>query len=401
MEWILESLASLQIDVQSATASTSSAPSEDFIPSPRPEQLNDYVHVIHDPLPDKRPSVEIVFFHGLQFERSEGAYLKTWLSKDGTQIWIKWILDEFADARILVMSYDAAFRKTDSDGTMEMFTTGENLVSSLIDERAQIGQDGCPVLLVGHCLGGLVMKEICLQAHSVLPINPSYRRVQNFLNNIKGLFYYATPNHGTEVAEISTQFRKGHLVKGLSILNKRAARRNYQFSMLRKQYCWKALGVGEGREITLGAFKGYFVVEASARNDVDTFYTVAANHFDVCRPDSKTSSSFHLLMDFVRDTVEEDEARQRFKIHIPEEVVGVRSQIFSVRNKLRKEQRLAIIGIGGIGKTTLANAVYTSISVSFEYACFLEDVKEIMSKNEKADDLRAKIIGNLCWRGHL
>ncbi|CAM6092478.1 unnamed protein product [Calypogeia fissa] len=75
--------------------------------------------------------------------------------------------------------------------------------------------------------------------------------------------------------------------------------------MLRKQYCWKALGVGEGREITLGAFKGYFVVEASARNDVDTFYTVAANHFDVCRPDSKTSSSFHLLMDFVRDTVEE------------------------------------------------------------------------------------------------
>lgn len=207
------------------------------------------MHVIHDPPPGRPPTVEIVFFHGFQFETTQEPYLKTWLSKDGTQLWLNWILNEFPDARIFVISYDAAFRRTNADGIAEMYITGENLVISLVD--AEIGQRQCPVLLVGHCVGGLVMKEICIQARSFLPLHSSYRRVQNFLRSIKGLFYYATPNLGTEVAEISTHFAKGPLVEGLSILNKEAARRNHNFSLLRKEYGWEAFGVAEGLEVTL------------------------------------------------------------------------------------------------------------------------------------------------------
>ncbi|CAM6112979.1 unnamed protein product [Calypogeia fissa] len=50
------------------------------------------------------------------------------------------------------------------------------------------------------------------------------------------------------------------------------------------------------------------VPEASARLDVDGFYTVSAeDHFSVCRPTSRTSSNFRLLMKFVGGLLDEHE----------------------------------------------------------------------------------------------
>lgn len=64
---------------------------------------------------------------------------------------------------------------------------------------------------------------------------------------------------------------------------------------------------------------------------------------------------------------------------------------------------MGIIGVGGIGKTTLAKALYTAISGNFEYACFLEyerqDQLPIMAKDEKPDQLRMKMIKSLYWKG--
>jgi hypothetical protein len=46
------------------------------------------------------------------------------------------------------------------------------------------------------------------------------------------------------------------------------------------------------------------VEEASARYDMDVFYTEAADHFDVCRPQCRTSSIFVLFKNFVADVVD-------------------------------------------------------------------------------------------------
>jgi hypothetical protein len=51
-------------------------------------------------------------------------------------------------------------------------------------------------------------------------------------------------------------------------------------------------------------FEGFVVQEASARLDADDFYTVDVDHFQVCQPESRISSSFQHLREFVSDELQ-------------------------------------------------------------------------------------------------
>lgn len=190
--------------------------------------------------------MELVFFHGLQLEpgSTEDAHINTWVSHNKAEYWLTWLLDDIPDARILTISYDAAARETDSEGRVDMYVTSENLVHSLTGDSARVGQDGCPVVLVGHCLGGLVMKEVCSQAHHMIRLpNHNLKSVENFLANVKGLFFYATPHHGSLLAESNKYSLSGPLMKALRTLEVETSRRNEDFRQLRMSQGWKTFGV--------------------------------------------------------------------------------------------------------------------------------------------------------------
>lgn len=53
-----------------------------------------------------------------------------------------------------------------------------------------------------------------------------------------------------------------------------------------------------------GKFMGFIVPEASARFDVDDFYTAHVDHFYVCRPESRASSTFCHLSNFITGVLE-------------------------------------------------------------------------------------------------
>ncbi len=61
---------------------------------------------------------------------------------------------------------------------------------------------------------------------------------------------------------------------------------------------------------------------------------------------------------------------------LPKHVFGLDEAIANVKGKIVDNHMLAVVGMGGIGKTTLVKKLYHQIHVDFKKSSFLENVKE-------------------------
>ncbi|CAM6103613.1 unnamed protein product [Calypogeia fissa] len=382
-----------------ASSSRSTVDSVPLQPRKSKGQINDQVYEFAGPV-EGPPSIELVFFHGLQPKTShdsQEADVVTWRSEDGKELWLDWIVGKSPKARILCISYGAHAEKTEKEKHLDMYNLTENLLSDLT--QAEVGQNKCPVVLVGHSIGGLVMKELCLSATGMVARKREMltKPVQNFLDNLNGLFFYSTPHLGTRLAE-KTNLKNGCLFEDLEPLNGEAARKREEFCELRGKKSWKTYGIVESKDTVVGKFKGIVVPEASARCDVDELYTVPANHFDICRPRSRNSSSFIKLIRFIDSAIESHipnaESSHTVSIGLAQHPVGLKTRAEKVQELLKGGGVLGIFGMGGIGKTTLAREVFNMMSKDFEYTCFVDNVKGF-----KINDLRKSVLEQFYHKG--
>ncbi|KAL2644455.1 hypothetical protein R1flu_012042 [Riccia fluitans] len=298
-------------------------------------KLNDEVYELYRPASGSF-NLEVVFFHGFQTENSEDAYIRTWMTRDGSECWLNtWLVERFPQARILSVSYDSGSRESDSQGRVDMYLIAEKLVPSLVD-LAGVGQI-CPVVLVGHCVGGLILKATCLRASQCTALSTCRQRpYKQFLQNLREAFFYSTPHSGTYIPVRAATDGGGPLLEYLHLLNASSARMNDEFKKLRDEYECQTRGLYAANETRtskllhltdqefissqkLSSTPAHIMVveEGSGRFDVDTFYTISGvDHFTICSPVDRQSSNFLLLVHFLEEILIEEESCGEILCHL-------------------------------------------------------------------------------------
>jgi len=145
------------------------------------------------------PTVDIVAIHGL-----DGHRLHSWTTENGI-CWLRDLLgSRVSEARILTYGYDANTRGKEQLSTQSLYSHAHSLISNLALERQATGTEERPIIFVAHSLGGIVLKNALVHAHSATKGN-LYAHKAIALSTY-GIIFLGTPHwhQGTQSAEFAT-----------------------------------------------------------------------------------------------------------------------------------------------------------------------------------------------------
>ena len=139
-------------------------------------------------------ALHVIFVHGLG-----GEARSTWMHnpKDHTTLWPNWIGEDIG-CHVWVAEYAAAPSGWTADA-MHLADLGEALFAAL---QAESTFQGSRLVLIGHSLGGLVIKSGMTQAASL----GDPRRVA-LLDTVAGVVFVGTPHQGSSLAKLADRLR--------------------------------------------------------------------------------------------------------------------------------------------------------------------------------------------------
>jgi|APMI01.1.fsa_nt_gi predicted alpha/beta hydrolase family esterase len=330
---------------------------------------------------DKTEGLVLIFVHGLG-----GDLYKTWMSnsKDEATFWLDWVAEE-CDCPTWTLNYDASLSAW-KDNAMPLPDQGDSVLDCLVSEPKLNNR---PLLLIGHSLGGLVIKTAIISG-----LTKGIERYRKLIECVRGVVFIATPHKGSELADlvqaVKFLFRTNEQVGDLTLHNPYLRNLHQQFLARYNDSPFPVRTFAERKPVSLG--KGFFgkiitkmVVDSDSAephvpNEIAT--PLSEDHFSICKPKNREAQIHKSLIAFIREVINDREKSAPPSPSIPEVTPTIfnvpvpRNPFFTGRSDilaklheaLQNENEIAIkpsdkatalSGLGGVGKTqTVAEYAY-------------------------------------------
>ncbi|KAL3459246.1 hypothetical protein BJX64DRAFT_265080 [Aspergillus heterothallicus] len=330
--------------------------------------------------PGKDPQIDLIAIHGLNPKNKERHAERTW-ELDG-KLWLRDFLPEqLPQARIFLFGYNSSVSiRSSSAGVREQ---AQNLLTRLLLERHEC--QSRPIIFIAHSLGGIVVKEALVQA-----------KLGTLYDSIRiatyGIAFFGTPHRGSYLANMGETVAKtvraflrtpsNTFINALKENDLYANELSANFQQLLEDYQYinfyetlplRSLGIiVEKRSATFGL-----------PDSREMTVAVAGDHESICRFRSEEDDNYvqvsGLISRFAAMAMRDNDANPRFCGSFPAEstlvATGAEPKIYMVpfhRNtafvnrapvlgQLRDcihpigvNSRIALFGLGGIGKSQIA-----------------------------------------------
>lgn len=150
------------------------------------------LNTVFDPDETTEVIADFVFVHGLG-----GGSSTTWCLKQNPEyFWPKeWLPKDtdFEGVRVHSFGYNATWA-TWLKSPLDVHAFGQSLVEELLSDPKVKGQD-TPIVLIGHSMGGLVIKKTCI----LLKTNPEFAHLAKRLHSF---YFLGTPHRGSNLAGV-------------------------------------------------------------------------------------------------------------------------------------------------------------------------------------------------------
>ncbi|KAI0123279.1 hypothetical protein BJ170DRAFT_687296 [Xylariales sp. AK1849] len=238
---------------------------------------------LHEPH-SQVPVADLVFVHGLN-----GGSQSTWTKGDDSNFWPKnWLPNDeaFADVRIHSFGYHSGLTK---ESVLNIQDFSRSLLGAIHDAPSIPRNQRVPLVLVGHSMGGLVIKKAYVLGHQA----PGFRPI---VDRVCAMFFLAVPHQGASISQTFNRLLSLHgsrpFVNDLIPSSPALQSINDEFPRLSLRLL--LFSFFETRSMNYGVGKGLIVEKQAAvlnyTNERRTY--LDANHRDVARFSSPDDPSY-------------------------------------------------------------------------------------------------------------
>jgi len=253
---------------------------------------------VHNPV-NATGKPHIVFVHGL-----DGDVRNTWMSNpiESSTLWPKW-LGEDTQCPVWLLGYASATSRWKGDA-MALPRQATAVLECLATEPEL---RSAPLVLVGHSLGGLVIKTVLKQG-----MGRDVERHRFLVQSIKGIAFIGTPHFGSRLASIASSLRILRVnpqVSDLALDDAYLEELNQLFVKLHKDLGIKVRVYSETQPLRLTGLLRWLPLGATVVSPSNSHphipdeagIPVEADHRSICKPMDRTSGIYPSMRAFIGD----------------------------------------------------------------------------------------------------